>query len=450
MNKSGNIACKSWLALLAALACICACGDEATEAEQDFDETGVPVIEKGMPLKHSDCTKNSIGDVVYVADSAAVYYCTTYGWRHLTGKDGRNGKNGKDGKDGTDGADGKPGLDGVECHIASYEDGYAINCGSSQDAINLMQHVPGTCTISSVSSSGFKITCGDKSVQQKAGASGEGGEDCKIRQLDSGAVEFACVNDTVIVRMATCGGKPYNPETEYCALDTVRTAEEYKKYKKCWEQPFVDWTNHFCDTRDYHIYRFTTIGNQVWMAENLMYSDSIKTPSLINSVNCRGMDNYYPYVGCYYRWSAAIDSVEIARNSKISASCGYNVVDSNAYCLLPATVRGICPEGWHLPSAYEFAILIHEVDSLSDDLRYKGRVPGSNVIWEEGNDKYGFSVFPPPDFDRIGDIRHITFWSTKFSKNQSTVLYVNAWSRSYVELSNVSTHNMAYVRCLRD
>ena len=68
------------------------------------------------------------------------------------------------------------------------------------------------------------------------------------------------------------------------------------------------------DSRDGKEYPIVTIGEQTWMAKNLEY-------------NC-GANRY----GCYYSWIKA-------------------VVDSTN---LSEPVRGICPEGWHIPSLAEF------------------------------------------------------------------------------------------------
>ena len=52
-------------------------------------------------------------------------------------------------------------------------------------------------------------------------------------------------------------------------------------------------------------------------------------------------------IGRFYLWSAAIDSASYVKDDIF---CGYGDFSS---CKLPETVRGVCPEGWHLPSADE-------------------------------------------------------------------------------------------------
>ena len=93
-----------------------ACGDENTT---NITETpGISMVEKGA--KAPDCTADNAGDLIYMADSAAAFFCADGKWTAMTatavenGKDGKNGSDGEDGKDGSDGKDGKNGKSGKE------------------------------------------------------------------------------------------------------------------------------------------------------------------------------------------------------------------------------------------------------------------------------------------------------------------------------------------------
>ena len=71
--------------------------------------------------------------------------------------------------------------------------------------------------------------------------------------------------------------------------------------------------------------------NQVWMAENLNYADSVTTPSLVGKNWCYGnkVENC-DVAGRLYTWTAAIDSVALYDGGN-GVVCGYGMA-----CTLPA------------------------------------------------------------------------------------------------------------------
>ncbi len=120
------------------------------------------------------------------------------------------------------------------------------------------------------------------------------------------------------------------------------------------------------DARDNQVYATTKIGNQVWMAENLNF----KTDS---SVRCSDH-------GFHYKWADAI--------GKSEEECGYGHV-----CSLPrGNVRGICPNGFHLPSKSEWETLIE----FAGGEEVAGLKLKTTPEWfaESGTDEYRFSAFP--------------------------------------------------------
>ena len=159
------------------------------------------------------------------------------------------------------------------------------------------------------------------------------------------------------------------------------------------------------DERDGQTYKTVKIGTQTWMAENLNYAytgvpyryerdnevyTSDSTSWCYNNVpaNCTKY-------GRFYTWAAAMDSVgEWSTNDK---GCGFDVVCSPTY-----PVRGVCPEGWHLPTVAEFKALFTAVGGTQDA---KNEVLWNNVGkmlksisgWKSsgnGTDAYAFSALP--------------------------------------------------------
>ena len=140
----------------------------------------------------------------------------------------------------------------------------------------------------------------------------------------------------------------------------------------------------FVDSRDGQVYKTVKISNQVWMAQNLNYADSVKTPSLKGRSWCYGdQSEKCKVAGRLYTWSAAIDSVQLA-----TRDCGYG-----HECAIPSVVQGICPEGWHLPNKSELFTLSATAESNGSG----GSALKSQIGWynnSRNTDTYGFSAIP--------------------------------------------------------
>lgn len=142
------------------------------------------------------------------------------------------------------------------------------------------------------------------------------------------------------------------------------------------------------DERDGQVYKTVKIGEQVWMAQNLNYVDSVKTPSLLGRNKCENDDpNACNVVGHSYTWAAAVDSVKLATDPDNPRICGMMRI-----CDLPDTVHGICPNGWHLPSYKEWDTLFETVGRDTSAKALKSKV-GWNY-GEPGIDAVGFSAIP--------------------------------------------------------
>ena len=205
----------------------------------------------------------------------------------------------------------------------------------------------------------------------------------------------------------------------------------------------VDWRiDLLYDSRDGHLYKTTVIGEQTWMAENLNYSTS-------NSY-CRkdSMENCSKY-GRFYRWSAAMDSAGVfSQNGK---GCGANVI-----CDSDLPIRGICPEGWHLPSFSEWYELISFVGGAnSEKLKSKS---GWNSDKGNGTDVYSFTALPAGYWNLFSSLelgQSANFWSS----TSSGEMYVCALYISSVNIQ-LGTTRVFYpydresdalsVRCIKD
>ena len=212
------------------------------------------------------------------------------------------------------------------------------------------------------------------------------------------------------------------------------------------------------DSRDGQEYRTVKIGDQVWMAGNLNYaytdvpfdnrgytSDSTSWCLDNDPANCAKY-------GRFYTWTAAMDSVgEWSTNGK---GCGYGKTCSVASAGSTTLVRGICPEGWHLPSKAECKVLYTAVGG-SSTAGLKSATGWSSS--GNGTDTFGFSALPAGwsnhgHYSREGD--EATFWSSTeegsndaygMGLSSTTLIYDNY----YVNVTLSKDYGFS-VRCVKD
>lgn len=146
----------------------------------------------------------------------------------------------------------------------------------------------------------------------------------------------------------------------------------------------------FLDPRDSLVYGIVEIGGQVWMSQNLKYA-------------CKEGDNSC-VVGNLYTWGEVMDS------SSMSSKVENESVEP---------VRGICPEGWHLPSYEEFELLI------------KNAGPGFNFA------SFGFN-------EGIG------FWSSKEASDTDAYFIAFDGNEGKLYLVYGSKNEKLAVRCIRN
>ena len=189
------------------------------------------------------------------------------------------------------------------------------------------------------------------------------------------------------------------------------------------------------DSRDGKTYKTVSIGVYTWMAENLNYeTENSKCPD--EGVDCLK-------AGQYYLWSDAIDSA--GRFSSNSKGCG-----SGKICMPAYPIRGVCPEGWHLPQFAEWEMLLEctALGNTGDNFK-------SSTDWN-GYDYYGFSVIPSEiDSSARKNKEHAYFWSsTEFGSNLASSISVkseSSWDRTddFVLFGDSKTRYKS-VRCVND
>lgn len=139
------------------------------------------------------------------------------------------------------------------------------------------------------------------------------------------------------------------------------------------------------DDRDGKTYKTIKIGEQEWMAENLNFKVDVINKTSYRSF-CESDSVLCSRYGRLYTWTAAIDSISLYTQYSIQCGTGKKCSPSDTL-----KIKGVCPNGWHLPNQNEWEKLIGFV-GVSD----AGKILKGFLYWEKwpGEDSYGFNVLP--------------------------------------------------------
>lgn len=252
------------------------------------------------------------------------------------------------------------------------------------------------------------------------------------------------------------GSSAKSTDSESASQSASDILEEFSGYVTdgdwSWKVPKEDYLNSkidygtMKDSRDGQTYKTATIGKQTWMAENLNYADSSKTPSLKGKSWC--YDNVAKncsVTGRFYTWAAAIDSVKLAKDEENPQKCGYGKP-----CFLPSQVQGVCPEGWHLPSKDEWETLIATVggESVAGKALKSQKGWDSKYIHGNGTDAYGFSGLPTFYLNETGSAA--SFWSSSQYNTEKTYSVGLFATSDETSLSESLSDGDNSIRCIKD
>jgi uncharacterized protein (TIGR02145 family) len=198
----------------------------------------------------------------------------------------------------------------------------------------------------------------------------------------------------------------------------------------------LNMNNRFLDSRDGNYYNVVTIGEQVWMSENLKYLPSVSAPSEYststpyfyvsgnfgNDISHAKASNYYQNFGALYNWPAAMMA---------------------------------CPAGWHLPSKSEWEQLNNYLGGDSITAIKLKETGNSNWTCPEhsATNETGFTAKPHGGRD----------WDSTFSRNNLDAAWWSstesgsqlAWLWHITCDNDVIEHNynkvLGYtIRCVKD
>ncbi len=209
-------------------------------------------------------------------------------------------------------------------------------------------------------------------------------------------------------------------------------------------------------------YRTITIGKQVWMAENLRSPYVVKDgdDNDVYLSNCPDDKAELAAKGCLYTWAAAMDSAgKYLKDTEVANGCGY----TNPYVACGATkpVRGICPEGWHLPRPAEIDTLYKNA-GYNKDYAYTRNIAGKALSGkaEDGN-WLGFNatqtgITKDGDFNTIEKEPYFYAWSSSETSGMLAMVMA-VYPTTNEELAwtiypddNVEKYLGVSVRCIQD
>lgn len=339
------------------------------------------------------CGEDSVGTLMHGTNGTD----GTKGEAGKTGPAGPKGDKGIDGVNGENGDDGENGkilYEGSICELRDtvdaqdpYHTGLKYICG---DSVKVVWTTMKSFDLEEIQICGNALfntqhkfcedgklvdLCGSKSYNTKTEfCAGEA-----VYKLCNGKTYDVATSFCTTANVVTdkCEGKAYDVATQRCFNDTL-----YKS-KPSWNylNPKIDY-KIIRDERDGQYYATVAVGKQVWMAENLNYTDSVATPALKKRrVACYGYSqencNYY---GALYYWVAALNCA--TPNESLGKDC-------------PVTHphQGICPVGWHVPSVDEWTTLLNYAESIDNIANNGATVLKSAKAWN-GTDALGMNILP--------------------------------------------------------
>lgn len=186
----------------------------------------------------------------------------------------------------------------------------------------------------------------------------------------------------------------------------------------------------FIDERDGQEYEYTTIGDQVWMAENLNYESERSIVYECQESNCEGFGRYYSI------WDDKSDEGPIDR----------------------MFMETLCPAGWHVPTKDEWLKLFDKFGGEEDySVGSKLRNSDSsyyNLEWRKpGEDACAFNALPAGETRNNDEFDGVNMAAIFWTSTASSVngVYIAAVDRSVlIGISILSTSGKENIRCLKD
>lgn len=219
-------------------------------------------------------------------------------------------------------------------------------------------------------------------------------------------------------------------------------------------------------------YPVVKIGDQYWMAENLQCTkydtESERAGVELSTMSASNGASYDPYytdgrnsqtsytgdlsdeqrkhLGLLYNWAAAVG---LASEAEAKAQTSEFSGDR----------QGICPNGWHVPTATEWDILRNFIEGYEGKgEKTAGKYLKTTSGWYlgfNGTDSYGFAALPAGDAfgNQVLDVGQYTYYYTASPKGvdeYSVYHYSIIDYRDYLQQNYDQKNNGYSVRCVKN
>ncbi len=195
---------------------------------------------------------------------------------------------------------------------------------------------------------------------------------------------------------------------------------------------------------DGNVYKTITIGDQIWMADNLKtthYSDGTEITEGIYTYS----DNVLPAFGKLYNWYTAMQRKQGIGNNTPTGKH-----------------QGICPDGWHIPAKEEWHALINHLGG-SEVAGGKLKEAGTDH-WRSPNvgatNESGFNAMPAGWMYSSGGGTNLgssaIFWSKQSGGGPVSGSGPKAWkmglnhNNTVAWVASIDKMNAYSVRCIKD
>lgn len=421
-------------ASLVALLTVAGCSEsDKSTSPEDSSETSKVVDTK---YELGKCTDKLEGTARLVSDEEVYYICTDNDWvKAIEEKSSERELNSSSDEESSSSATPKSSDD--------IEDSGESSSETSESSSSVTE-----------SSSSVKSSSSSK-VESSSSSKVESSSSLKVESSSSSKVESG--SSSKVESSSSSVEEPGSSSFEAAVVKPSGTydCEQYKCVATTYLNPNIEY-GEILDARDNQVYKTTKIGDRVWMAQNLNYSDSIQSPALLKNSWCSGgLRSNCARGGRLYSWSGAMNMPK--------DSCGYGSLCNLSTAAESSSMKwqGVCPVGWHIANREDWGALKdsvgdawHKITALPLEMWNvqitNGIPPMSDV------DKWGFSAINAfirytPETD--GGTRNTHWWlPTEHDKwIASNAALETARATQYVFMVTTDSKSYGlYVRCVLD